>query len=80
MGIALVVAGGLVLVTAVASLFSYLTEKAKKAHPEIARRMNDIEQRLLVLEERVGAKDEQINQLAHDVSFVNRLIEEKINK
>jgi hypothetical protein len=75
MEIALIIVGGLVLMTAVASAFSYLTEKKKRESPELEKRIAQIEQRLTALEDNAGIKDARMEQIAQDMSFVNKLVE-----
>lgn len=77
MGIALIIVGGLVLMTGLASYFSYLTEKKKRVDSGVAEKVEEVEKRLAQLEHRIEERDERLSQLESDVSFVNKLIEEK---
>lgn len=77
MGIALVIAGGLVLMTLFASMFSYLGEKKKRLDPKVEERLALIEHRLEALESKSLEKDDRLAQLASEVTFVSRLIEER---
>jgi len=77
MGVAIVIAGGLVLMTLVASLFSYLGEKKKRLDPQIEEKINRMERRLTAMEAKAAEKDERIDQLESEISFVNKLIEQR---
>ncbi|HUX52487.1 MAG TPA: hypothetical protein VMW73_16990 [Spirochaetia bacterium] len=76
MGIAAIVIGGVIVVTIIASVSSYLTEKAKRRSPEVEANLSDLEKRLAVLESRMEDRDERVAQIANDLKFVNRLIEQ----
>jgi len=78
MEIAIIVVGGLVLMTAVASVFSYLTEKRKRESPELEKRIAELERRLGVIEDQASDKDARVEQIAQDVSFVNKLVEDNL--
>jgi uncharacterized coiled-coil protein SlyX len=80
MGIALVIVGGLVLITAVASGFDYLGKRRKRISAEVDRKVVQLEERLATLEGKVAERDERIAQLESDLSFTNRLIEDKSGK
>jgi len=77
MGIAFVVVGGLVVMTAVASFFSYLGEKKKRLSPEIGDRLDLLEKRIGALETRQIDRDERVGELESELSFVNKLIEKR---
>lgn len=77
MGIALVIVGGLVLMTLAASAFSYLGEKKKGVDPNIVKKIEAIEERLSSLEAGTGQVDERIQQIENDVSFVNKLLTDR---
>ena len=81
MGIALIVVGGLVLMTLISVVGSALGGKKKEhADKQTESRIAATEERLLSLEAKIMDRDERIAQLEHEVSFVNKLIEEKTNK
>lgn len=77
MGIALVIVGGLFLMTLAASVFGYLGEKKKRLDPAVEARVADIERRLKELEEQGTLNDEKIGQIEGDIAFVNKLISDK---
>jgi hypothetical protein len=77
MGIALIIVGGIVVVTAVASVFDYLGKKRKGGDPQVEGRLAALEQRLAAAETKIEERDEKIAQIENDVAFVNRLIEDK---
>ncbi len=77
MGVALVIAGGLVLMTLVASLFSYLGEKRKRLDPQIEEKIARFEQRLAAIEAKADEKEERIAQLESEITFVTKLIEQR---
>lgn len=77
MGIAFVIVGGLVAMTAVASIFSYLGEKKKHLDPRLESTIDDMQRRLSILEERLGRDDERFEQIESEVAFVNKLIAKK---
>ncbi|HUX19648.1 MAG TPA: hypothetical protein VMW69_00325 [Spirochaetia bacterium] len=77
MGIALVIVGGLVLMTLAASLFGYLGEKKKRLDPDLQKKIEAIEQRLSSLEAGSGRADERIEQVEGDVAFVNKLLSDR---
>ena len=77
MGIAAVIIGGVIVITLISSVASYLTEKAKRKSPELESNLSDIERRLALLESRTDDRDERVAQIANDLTFVSRLIEQR---
>ena len=77
MGIALIIVGGLVLMTISASLFSAVGEKRKRLDPQLADRIETLEKRLSALEEKLDRGEERFAQIETEVAFVNRLISDK---
>lgn len=77
MGIALIIVGGLVLMTVSASVFGFLGEKKKRLDPQLENKIGRIEQRLSILEERLGRDDERFEEIESEVAFVNKLISDK---
>lgn len=69
--------GGIVLTTLTASFFDYLGKRRRKVEPQTEGRVAALEQRLESLEAKVVERDERIAQLETDLSFVNKLIEDK---
>jgi chromosome segregation ATPase len=80
MEIAIVIAGGLVLITLVAGFFDYLGKKKKKSDLALENKVTELERKMGNLEDRLHEKDERLNQLENEISFVNRLIEDKSKK
>jgi hypothetical protein len=80
MEIALIITGGVVLVSIIAGLFDFLTKRKKKADHVLENKVTEIEQKLQKLEGKLLEKDERINQLESEISFVTRLIEDKTKK
>jgi len=76
--IAIIITGGLVLMTAVASAFGYLTEKRKRESPELEKQIAEMERRLSLLEDRAVDKEARVEQIAQEVSFVNKLVEDNL--
>lgn len=77
MGIALVIVGGLCLMTLAASVFGYLGEKKKRIDPAIEAKIAAIERRLKELEGKGVLDDERLEHIEGEVAFVNRLIADK---
>ena len=77
MGIALVIVGGIVLVTIFSVGFDYLSKKKTKISKETEQKVKDLENRVAVLESNVEERDEAIRKLENDVSFMNNLLENK---
>jgi hypothetical protein len=77
MGIALVIMGGLSLISVFAIIGDYLTKRRAGGSPEDRRIVTDLAKRIDALEQQVQARDARIEQLENDVSFATRLIEDK---
>ncbi len=77
MGIAFVIVGGLVLMTAFASGFDYLTKRRNKLDNETKQKVVDLEKRMIAMEQTGREKDARIAQLENDYTFLNRLLEKK---
>lgn len=77
MGIALVVAGGLVLMTLFASGFDFLTKRRNKLDDETKRKVTEMETRMAALEQTIRDKDQRVAQLETDYAFLNKLLEKK---
>lgn len=77
MGIALIIVGGLCLMTFAASVFGYLGEKKKRTDPAVEAKVAEIERRLSELERKGSLNDERLEQIEGDVAFVNKLITDK---
>ena len=77
MNITLIIVGGLVLITVVASGFDYLAKRKKGFDKTVIKKVEDLENRIKLLELNNNDKDERINQLESDLSFLHKLIENK---
>ncbi len=77
MGIALVVTGGIVLVTVFASVFDYLSKKNKGLNKDAIKKVDELEKRLNILESTIEDRNERIEKLESDLSFMTKLIEQK---
>lgn len=80
MEIALIIVAGVVLTTFGAGFFDYLGKRRKKTDGELGNKVSILEKRLLALEGKMAEKDERVHQLETEVSFVNKLIEDRANK
>jgi len=79
MGIAFIIVGGITLTTLITVFFDYLGKKNKTVSSEIEKRMDILENKQKILEETLLEKDEVINQLTKEITFVNKLLD-KPNK
>jgi chaperonin cofactor prefoldin len=77
MDIALVIVGGLAVMTLVAAGFDYLVKRSKAVDKATKAKVEDLELRLKEIEVAQAAKDERIAQLEQEVGFVNKLLEKK---
>jgi predicted nuclease with TOPRIM domain len=77
MEIALIIAGGLVLMTFFAAGFDFLTKRRNKLDQETKNKVIGLEKKIHILEAKIDERDDKIKQLEHDVSFVNKLLEKK---
>ena len=80
MEIAIVIAGGLVLISLIAGFFDYMGKKKKKTDLALETKVTELDQKVTALEDRLHEKDERLNQLENEISFINRLIEDKSKK
>jgi hypothetical protein len=76
MEIALIIVGGIVLITVLPMLLQNRGKKAPQ-DPGLTDKVAKLEQQVASLEERLTARDERVNQLEATVSFVNRLLDDK---
>jgi len=80
MWIALIIVGGLTLMTIVASGFDYLGKRKLKVSQEMEGRVAALEQKLEQLQAELQIKNNRIEQLDDSVSFLNKLVEDKQKK
>lgn len=78
MGMAMIIVGGIVLISVVTSVFDFLGKRrGGKKDREFERRIETMEQRLKELEQGSLEKDEKIRSLSGELSFLNKLIEDR---
>ena len=77
MGIALVIAGGVVLMTFFAAGFDFLTKRRQKVDNETKQTVVQLETRVANLEQTVKEKDDKVTALEGELSFLRRLIEKQ---
>jgi uncharacterized coiled-coil protein SlyX len=80
MGIAVVMICGFVAMTLIAAGFDYLGKRAKRADPELEKRVAELERRVEILDATVADKNEKLLQLQTELSFVNRLLDKNAGK
>ena len=80
MEIALIIVCGVVLTAFFPSLFDFLHKRKKKSDQILEAKVAALEQKVQGLEERLLDKDEKIGRLENEISFVNKLIEERGEK
>ena len=75
--ITLIIVGGITLISIVAVVGDYLT-KGKTSKPSInVKEINELKKRIEELERIVGEQDQKIEHLETDISFTNKLLEDK---
>ena len=77
MGITLVIVGGIVLVSVFAAGFDYLSKRGKRLDNETKVKVVELEKKVQELEQMMNDKNDRINQLDSDLTFVNKLLEKK---
>ena len=77
MGITLIIVGGVVTISVIASVFDYLGKKKKGAGSEIRAKVLELEKKVELLEANVHEKAGKIEQLETDLGFMNKLLEKK---
>ncbi|MBN1525199.1 MAG: hypothetical protein JW904_11985 [Spirochaetales bacterium] len=77
MEIALIVAGGLVLMTFFAAGFDFLTKRRNKLDQETKDKVGELEKRIKNLEASVEERNNRIEHIENDVAFYKNLIEKK---
>lgn len=77
MEIALIITGGLILITLISVVGSIFLEKKKKENPELESLVKALEKRVFQLETNMEEKETRIEHLESDLKFINKLIEDK---
>jgi len=80
MGIALIIVGGLALMTLFGAGFDYLGKKKGRNDKAVEARIEALEEKAKELEARMLEKDHKIEELESHIVFMNRLIEDKSAK
>jgi hypothetical protein len=77
MEIAMIIVGGLVLMTIFASGFDYLSKRRKGVDNVVKLKVEELENRVRLLEQNLGDRNEKVAQLESDIIFLNKLLEKK---
>ncbi len=77
MGIAIAVILGIIAITAISAGFDYLGKRSKGAPDELSKKVDDLENRIRLLESSAALKEEDIRQLESKIEFMDRLLEDK---
>jgi hypothetical protein len=77
MEIALIIVGGVILVTVLPMLIQNRQKKGLMPDPALNDKVAELERKVASLEERLTVRDGRIDQLETTVSFVNRLLDDK---
>ncbi len=77
MGIALVVMGGLTVISVIAVIGDTIAKTRRGKPAADQREIQALARRIEILEQQVQARDARIEQLENDVSFATRLLEDK---
>jgi hypothetical protein len=77
MEIALIIVGGLTLMTFFAAGFDYLTKRRKTVGQETIKKVAELEEKVAHLESVIDERNDKILHLEKDVSFVTKLLEDK---
>jgi len=77
MEIALVIAGAVVLMTAFAAGFDFLSKRRARLDDQTRAQVQQMEGRVHALELAVGEKEQRISQLETELRFFSRLLDKK---
>ena len=77
MGIALVIMGGLVLISIFAAGFDFLAKGRTRLDDDTRKKVELLEQKMAELENSTKEKEVRVEQLENDLAFLNRLLEKK---
>jgi len=75
MWIALIISGGVVLVTFFAAGFDFLTKRRHRLDDATRETVVELQRRVATLEQIAKDKDEKVDQLENDLSFMKKLID-----
>ena len=77
MEITLIIVGGLVLMTGVASFFDYLGKRKTSLHSAALERIEALEREVEALKATGAAEEGRVGRLESEMGFVNKLIEHR---
>ena len=77
MEIALIIVGGLVLMTIFGTGFDYLNKRRQRIDSGTKQKVTELETKVNQLERVIHDNDDKIAQLEGDMSFLNKLLEKK---
>ena len=77
MGIALIIVGGLVVVSIVSAGFDYMSKKGKSVDKGLGQKVYDLENRIKKLESQIENGDSKILHLEEEITFFKNLLENK---
>ena len=77
MEIALIIVGGLVLMTIFGTGFDYLNKRRQRIDSGTKQKVTELETKVSQLERVIHDNDDKIAQLEGDMSFLNKLLEKK---
>lgn len=77
MGIAIAIILGVIAITAISAGFDYLSKRTKGASGELSKKIEDLENRIRLLESSAAIKEEEIRQLENKIEFMDKLLEDK---
>ncbi len=80
MEIALIIVGGLVVMTIFGTGFDFLNKRRNKTDNETKQKVIELESKVNNLERIINDNNEKIAQLEGDLSFLNKLLENKSSK
>ena len=80
MEITLIIVAGIVATTMIAGIFDLAGKRKTGKDPQLVRRMDELENRLAVLQGSLAERDEKIEQLATEIGFLNRLLDKGPSK
>ncbi|HUX39773.1 MAG TPA: hypothetical protein VMV83_01300 [Rectinemataceae bacterium] len=76
MELALIIVGGLVLMTGIAGIFDYLGKRKASLNTAALERIEALEREIAILKSASADDEGRIGKLESDIGFVSRLIED----